>query len=47
MARGPFLITPGFDGRLGVLTRRFVPAVVHWLMDRTVAKVVRRHGSPR
>lgn len=47
MARGTFLIIPGLDSRLGVLAKRFVPGVVHWVMDRTVAKVAQRHGTPR
>jgi short-subunit dehydrogenase len=42
MARAEFLIIPGFDSRLGVLAKRFVPGVVRWVMDRTVAKVGRR-----
>ncbi|MFI5394130.1 MAG: SDR family oxidoreductase [Candidatus Binatia bacterium] len=46
MARGTFLIIPGVDGRLGVLTKRFAPAVAYWVMDRTVAKVAQRHGPP-
>jgi 3-dehydrosphinganine reductase len=45
MARRRFLIIPGFDSRLGVLAKRFVPGVVHWVMDRTVATVARRHGT--
>ncbi|HXQ24433.1 MAG TPA: SDR family oxidoreductase [Candidatus Acidoferrales bacterium] len=45
MARRRFLIIPGFDSRLGVLAKRFVPGVVHWVMDRTVATVAHRHGA--
>lgn len=45
MARRRFLIVPGRDGRLGVLAKRFVPGVVHWVMDRTVARVAQRHGA--
>ena len=42
MARERFLIIPGFDSRLGVLAKRFVPGVVQRVMDRTVAKVGQR-----
>ncbi len=47
MARGRFLIVPGFDSRLGVLVNRLVPGLVHRVMDRTVLKVGRRAARPR
>jgi len=42
MARGEFLIVPGFDSRLGVLAKRLAPGVVRWVMDRTIVKVGQR-----
>lgn len=46
MVRNTFLIVPGFDSRLGVLAKRFVPGVVHRVMDRAVAKVQQRGPRP-
>jgi NAD(P)-dependent dehydrogenase (short-subunit alcohol dehydrogenase family) len=46
MVQNTFLIVPGFDSRLGVLAKRFVPGVVHWVMDRAVAKVQQRGPRP-
>jgi 3-dehydrosphinganine reductase len=45
MARHTFLIIPGVDGRVSVLAKRLVPGLVHWVMDRTVAKVGRRRET--
>jgi 3-dehydrosphinganine reductase len=42
MARRRFLIIPGRESQLGVLAQRWVPGVVRWVMDRTVARVGQR-----
>lgn len=47
MARGSFLIIPGFDSRVSVLAQRFVPGIVRRAMDRTVAKVQQRRAAAR
>ena len=49
MARRPFLIIPGMDGRMSVLAKRLFPSVVERVMDRTIRKVAQRRqrGSSR
>ena len=36
MAKGQFLIIPGFDGRITHLAKRFLPGLVTGIMDRTL-----------
>ena len=42
MAKGQFLIIPGFDGRITHLAKRFLPGLVTGIMDRTIKKL---HGK--
>jgi len=47
MAQRRFLIIPGLDGRLGVVAKRFIPGLVYWVMDRSIAKVAQQRVGSR